>query len=929
MAYNAITAAACVPASGSGPFTDCYYALAFPAAGRRAVLDLYRHGKKRPELINQVPVRRLNAALRAVAPDLVSVADNAAVDDGRPWLYAKREYPLHVLNALIASWLYTMQPSPEAFPLVMDTMRQLDVKSLSWDLMAVNLTEQTVSEGGTAIPAPHLYRLLPDVLAARIERLDPYEYCGTRVEFKRVATEQGAELISWPPSEYRPKPKKGQAARPWRFSGVIKLTLQTVPFSPVPRIHIATGIRRWVRDSVWVPENQGVSVYLRSDAPWLAGAEESARFAVAKLRWSKREHAPAWAVGGPQGILARLSTASEFPPPKSLAEEPDTWIDGRDGVTAAVTYHTANGYHGVGAGLGPSERRRLTEWAAQALAPEFQPLGELTRSGRKPVAPRRVLTPPEPMPKKDPTPDKVAKAEAANAVIDAANAERRRERLACAVGGDRVFSCHLLYQTDTVRDALVSAAERNLGLDEYRVAGSAADTWVWRAPEVEVRLRALPLGELGSPLGGAVAPKRGEEHQEAVARRRTATKELLMSLGEFSQLVFVELEGRSAFGALTDPKGAIRVGCAEAGRVSQFITPEKQLPGDDADADDAPDDEVEGTFEHRANAAWADGLRQAGMSFVPQHTLGDAVPGKLNQLAFWIVRRNTSESSWRQQFTPVAVLIRPDQDTIMGRTPGTQGWVPYAQLLKDLTGQVRGPDLKTADQQQAETARFVRQMLYTVRSEPTVVFTHAQNARSRWDWLLNGQLAADKIRVGGGPVQDLALHGKQVTLIRVRDGDRDETAQWWAPDTEEIAGWSQGLWVPPDASEGSRVFYATTEKPGSHQKKKRDDTKLTPHVHAATGKLVTNWTRNAWNPVLLEIAVVGHAPGADPEAWAMYVQQQRFADDYRDALKFPLALHLAELAREYALPYGDEIEEITTFDESDDSITLGDLDDSE
>ena len=37
----------------------------------------------------------------------------------------------------------------------------------------------------------------------------------------------------------------------------------------------------------------------------------------------------------------------------------------------------------------------------------------------------------------------------------------------------------------------------------------------------------------------------------------------------------------------------------------------------------------------------------------------------------------------------------------------------------------------------------------------------------------------------------------------------------------------------------------------------------------------------------------------------MYVQQQRFADDYRDALKFPLVLHLAELAHEYALPYND------------------------
>jgi hypothetical protein len=35
--------------------------------------------------------------------------------------------------------------------------------------------------------------------------------------------------------------------------------------------------------------------------------------------------------------------------------------------------------------------------------------------------------------------------------------------------------------------------------------------------------------------------------------------------------------------------------------------------------------------------------------------------------------------------------------------------------------------------------------------------------------------------------------------------------------------------------------------------------------------------------------------------------QQRFADDYRDALKFPLALYLAELDTEHALPHDHEV----------------------
>jgi hypothetical protein len=54
---------------------------------------------------------------------------------------------------------------------------------------------------------------------------------------------------------------------------------------------------------------------------------------------------------------------------------------------------------------------------------------------------------------------------------------------------------------------------------------------------------------------------------------------------------------------------------------------------------------------------------------------------------------------------------------------------------------------------------------------------------------------------------------------------------------------------------------------------------------------------------LLEITVAGCAAGDRPVDWAMWVQQQRFPDHYRDeGLKLPLALHLAAKATEYALP---------------------------
>ena len=51
-------------------------------------------------------------------------------------------------------------------------------------------------------------------------------------------------------------------------------------------------------------------------------------------------------------------------------------------------------------------------------------------------------------------------------------------------------------------------------------------------------------------------------------------------------------------------------------------------PSPDA-AGEGDEDEESAKLEHRAAAAWADGLRQVGMSFVPRHTLGpDAIPDR-------------------------------------------------------------------------------------------------------------------------------------------------------------------------------------------------------------------------------------------------------------------------------------------------------------
>jgi hypothetical protein len=46
------------------------------------------------------------------------------------------------------------------------------------------------------------------------------------------------------------------------------------------------------------------------------------------------------------------------------------------------------------------------------------------------------------------------------------------------------------------------------------------------------------------------------------------------------------------------------------------------------------------------------------------------------------------------------------------------------------------------------------------------MLTCAQNARQSWDWLKNGQIVSDKIQLADLPIQDLALYGRKLRVVR-------------------------------------------------------------------------------------------------------------------------------------------------------------------
>ncbi|MFC7328722.1 pPIWI_RE module domain-containing protein [Marinactinospora rubrisoli] len=956
--YPAIRLTAYRPATD---LSQTFHVLRFPRPWRAALLELWRRGKRRPERHLTFPIGRLNALLRALAPDLVSVVNGAGLDDEAPWLYARTRIPSEELMTLVRAWVWGFAERPERQGACREVIDALDPADLEreWRTVEVDLFGRTLTSGGTAQPHGHLYQLLPDALAERIAATGTFRHRELRLDFAVAPRYRGAELVSWPPNSYRDE-KSGEL---WRYSYLLTLTVQTLPFTDHFRVHLRSGVRRWVtQGAIRIPPGWGSAVYLRTEFPWLLGAGHTARFAVNRIRYSSRSGEAVWSPGGSGSVMARLGDgARSLPEAERLREDPASWLTGHDGLEAAVPYHTATRRsHKVGAGLMAGDRVPLSEWVDAAVAPHLVRVPDYRRV-HVPLHPGNLLPKPKGQDKAEQDADK--------ARIARETAVAHRRLLGSVLPGG-VLQVTLLWQNERTRDALLTALTDHLALDGP--GGTDPGARVWQTREVTVRVELRQPGALTGDLdlGGRRHLDR-EALGAAIAQRRAETaRALAASRSEGAgtedtatpRLTIIEIAPSQDFKPRhADPKFAVRLGCADAGSLSQFINTAVR-----------PDDVT--SLPHRAAAAWADGLRQLGLPLVPEHSLGTAIPTGLSYVAVWMIKRRRdgpTRTAWK---LPVAVrLVRTDNGwSVTGWDRERDRWVPYPELLLRLASGVRAqtvagetaPGWRAADdepddqadapsnegvrrsrylsrdQKRAEVAAFLRVLLYELRDEPTLLLTHAQNLRYHWTWLQNGAVVRDRIALegesadgeaGAEGIPSLDTWGDGLRLVRIRDGDADETAQWYGVRRKAGGphGQPEGLWVDSTEPEGSdvRVFFSTTGSAPSARQASVAASRSLPRIDRK-GKETIDTERTAWNPNLLEIAVLGcrspellakseSGPVTPdvPESWAALTHQLRHAPGHRSPLALPLPLHLARLAAEYVLPHSGASEEL--MDEND------------
>ncbi|WP_075738454.1 pPIWI_RE module domain-containing protein [Streptomyces acidiscabies] len=922
-----------------------YRVLPFPEQWRDAILALCNAGlAEGAEPWRTVPTRRLEQVLQAFAPDVLVMPRpfHDRGDEPARWLYVAEDVPdplpPQVLTPLLNRWLGDLRPEPEHRELLRSVRTQLAAHPPEWETVERELLKAGVTEGGTAAPEAHQFTLTTDWLARRILARGPYRHDAGSLHFRampRGPRDRGAELVSQPlPHE------PGKPAGTWWFSVVLNITLHTVPFDPLPRFHLHWSVRRWATrvgaksGRLHLPWGSRTTVLLRPRVPVLPGVPLSERFAVAQLERrydkEKRTFVDGWSNGGPARLLADISFGEPFPDADAILTDPEGWL--RDNARAGVVFRTAMGSHEVKAGLMSNQVSRLTEWAQKALPEQLRPAPLLTHTA---LAGTKPLNAPPSGVKKDEKEQE-----------DSRRTAERRAAVAYAVtalgdvtDGLPVLDVRLLWQTAEMRGAAIAALVERLGLkgdgggpdeDTYRDATVTTPAVLeWQAPELTVRLRCYrPVSDSVALTGGLAFPEEDRRNRDvvmaAVQVRRTEAGEWLRQdhHGVAPALALVEIDRPEDFETRDhDPKFALRLGCADAGFVTQFMAVPKKAKGYN----------TVGNQHHRALMSWDDGLRQLGARVHPEHGLTEGVPEGMRYAAVWMVRKNrTTRTRWAAD-VPVAVLVTPqDRGSGLARVQGWDpdaddgagAWVPYPAMLLKLTRLAEVQPLIPAprtekdagkrrswradrEEQRRKAEEWLQKVRASLRREPTLLFVDAQNARSHWTWLQDGRAARDRIRDGHAEARRLDA---DLRLLRVRSATNRETPQWWGVNPKEGGpnGMPSHLWLPEDSGSG-RIFYSTTPKPVQFKSSAVEADKLAPRpirMGKRKGEPTIDTGEVGWKPTLLEIAVLGchEEDGDDPQALALTAHLLRQPPDYPEALTLPLPLHMAGLGQQYVLP---------------------------
>lgn len=890
MTYNAIELAAYEPTSD---ITQSVYVLRVPGELREALDKLYRSGL--PEHLREsartFPIKSLNALLPLAAPDVVSVGSRVSIVDDVPWLYSVHQVDTELVRDLIHLWSRCLNGDDRHRA---EVDRLIEEAAFDWKHERLNLIEATVSAGNTAKPAEHVYPLLSAFLARQIRSEgDLTTGNGDRLSFMESPWRgQGAELVSWPPRQGLPDEPDS-----W-FSYVIVVSVQTLPFQPTLRVHVRTGVRRWVTKvgskGLVYTAGRSVSVYLATTTAWPGISDVRSRLAIHRLRYDPADAHHVWRkIDGPE-LLPHASLIRSPVDAADLCHDPLKYLNGHGGVRAAIPYNTGMGSHAVGAGLMAGDRVPFLEAVDHVLHGTMRRVASWQRVRLRDKPSNYVARPT--FPRNLSKEQRTILSEAHDREKQAEAARARRVALRSVLSSGTFRAC-VLWQDAATRDALVKGLCDVLGLDE---PATLAGTLRWSTPEIRIVLETRRSGDLCGGLDVAMKRPSPAELDQAVAARRTEAETRFKEHGAHAAVVEIDREFKVGH---RDPKHVIRLGAADADTLTQFIQT--------AEAGT----KLAGERPYRAQQAWLDLLRQLGAARIPLPAAPNIGGDQLQFVAVWAINRQRRSAASPRVWRPIAIRYCPARsERVEGWRDDIRRWVPHRDFLLWLAQDAKAEPPDDGDTQdeaevnprtrwgresrQRETMAFLRPLLAAQRGRPTVLLVHAQNLRADWPYIGNAHVSPDCIDLGDGEPVPLSLWGTELRVVRVRDSDRDETPQYYGSGRRH--GLPAGLWAQHPQS-GSRLFYSSGERSvtGSNASvgARKEGTR-----RVSESREVIDTGTPAYNPNLVEICVVACRSDDDSEELASCVHQLRYAPELEKWLTLPYPLHLAKKAAEYASP---------------------------
>jgi hypothetical protein len=823
-----------------------YHVLRFPGrwkAPLRRLAQAQRGGD-----VASIPITSLNDAIAALVPDSVVTLKYAGRGDADDdWLLASRPINPTAIFNLVAAWVRAQRANADQ---IASTLAELRATDLRWSTVPVDFL--------SAEQRRMSLRVLPMEIAAALTQPDVLCPHGD-LSFRRCNTDEGAEIISWPPTRIEEQTP---------FSVKIGISAQTLPTSDEPLVFLTFGVRRWMPVRGSLALDHGHSVYLAPTVPYLAGIDNSRHFGRARIKLTRTKdpeagiaYLPKWDDALAQ-VLDQAGCLSRLPNPQQLADKPIDYLQ-REGDAIALVYSTGMlSRERVSPGLSLADREPLMDWATQALRPHLHLMDLLQRASVRVYRGRG----------KDTDLPAVAAdlAQSAREVVG--------DRLDVELHTDTTAATEYALDALSARLGATTPTADSLG-DQHTLIEVGSLTVGIRRPALRI---ASPLDRDGTTVAAAV-------------EARIAQIEAALPNATHPTVALVEVDGLDVYSGprrREDPKFAVRHGLLRARRLSQFITPvaPPKRPPREREGREPSDPNLE-----RFAEAIDDLFRQLGVRPQP---LPQPAPATIARqpalLGIRLIRQNKGRVWGISRQVPVAVLIDPNGQHVQVRAPQVD-WQPLHTGLIEIGKRYLNADLKYGPD---DVVRFIEEAITDVVGlyTDTLLLTHAQNLRTMWPAISNTNLQLDTLGFGAGGPQPIAKF-PGLRHVRVRTADGGETPQCFGV-TDTESGQPQGLW----RYMGERVFGSTGSKPSTATGALMGISKIVPNEYGDR-ILAPNPGKQVWNQQFVELLVAAIHEGDQPQHWAALAHDLRRAASYVDVTTvLPWPLHLAAQIEEYLLP---------------------------